>query len=135
MRECESQKDRGRSEVGQRAPPKPSASSNLGQSKSFFSEDQDEIAMWVILSGKGSWYPHSLSTSQIHSQHRDRNIVFLLAVTVFHSPCSTRPCLGLHGDSSIPGVKSALTHNLDDLSQEDTVRHILLEILDETFVA
>lgn len=42
---------------------------------------------------------------------------------------------GLHGNSSTPDVKSALTHNLDNLGQEDAVRHILLEILDETFVA
>lgn len=29
----------------------------------------------------------------------------------------------------------ALTHDLDDLGQEDAIGHILLEILDEPFVA
>lgn len=54
---------------------------------------------------------------------------------MFRAPCPARPLLGLHCKSSIPNVKPALTHNLDNLSQEDAVRHILLEVLDETFVA
>lgn len=57
-------------------------------------------------------------------------------ISACHSPCPAQPPLPrLHCNSSIPNAKPALTHNLDNLSQEDAVCHILLEVLDETFVA
>lgn len=67
----------------------------------------------------------------VHIQ--DKNTASTLRLQSSLGPC--HPAGWLCCDSSALKEKYPLTHDLDDLSQEDTIGHILLEILDETFVA
>lgn len=54
-------------------------------------------------------------------------------VPISSAHCTFLDCLGCN-PLAVRG-KYELTYNLDDLSQEHTVSHILLEVLDEAFVA